>query len=532
MASQISQKTGQFFLRLPFPFYFIFLFICCTIEFPFTHTDSLSSISWTLSDHVPITQASESSLDLEGMEQAVWLISDSVYTGTAFAVGPNQFVTNFHVIYPMLKEKNSLKNIMLLQEDKVLFIKRALKVNSVYDLVLFETQEEVENYLSIEDIFIEKEEELFTVGYPRGLLTKVSKTEGAFYKDDFSYIFPVNHSDLPGSSGSPLFNKKKQLAGVVYLAFGNILHVIQVKYLEEFINKDTKNCPEWTDFKFCFDREIESLKIRAEQGEALAQYALASHYDEGSSSGEEINWDLALYWYEESARQGYLPAQLKLIEIYYDGRGVERNIALAVYWCEQAVKQGYAPAQSILADIYYLGEGVERNQNLAFRLYEASAGQGYAPAQAMLADLYYHGKGVERNQNLAFRLYEASAGQGYAPAQAMLADLYYHGRGVQENKSLSFKLYGASAGQGYAPAQAMLALMYYYGEGIVKDLSLAVYWHKQFTEQDIVSTQVMLADLYYHGEGIMRKRNLAFELNEVSAKQGYAPYSKSVSGNE
>ena len=432
-------QIGQNFLKVFLKIVFAFFLINCAFVTPFVSVNFFLLISEAEAEQ--LEQTSTSSLNLENLAQYVWKISNSTGSGTAFAIGPNQFITNFHVMLSIFKGVESSEEIVLSQKGKTLSFNRPLKINSVYDLALFETKESLSDYLHITDVSIEAGEKLFAIGYPQGVLTIVKKTARVTYEDDLSYGFAVDHSELHGISGSPLLNEKGQIAGVVYFASINILYAIRTKYLEEFVKGDTAlDCSHFSNISSCFKREIENLKTKAEQGEMFSQYKLAHVY----YGGEGVEKKLALYWFEKSAEQNYAPAQRGLAGMYYKGEGVEKNLELAVYWVTKSAEQDYAPAQEMLARIYYKGEGVKRNLELAGYWYKKSAEQGDALAQMTLAGMYYYGKGVEKNVNMAVDLYKKAAEQGYAPAQMTLSGMYYKGEGVEKNLELAVYWYERS----------------------------------------------------------------------------------------
>src|SRR5258708_4627980 len=73
---------------------------------------------------------------------------------------------------------------------------------------------------------------------------------------------------------------------------------------------------------FCEDR-IEELRVRANQGDPIAQFQLAGAYDQG--------------------------------------RGVAKNLQEAAAWCLKAAEQGYAPAQNCIGSMHQFGDGVAKD---------------------------------------------------------------------------------------------------------------------------------------------------------------------------
>ena len=364
----------------------------------------------------------ESVLQAEYIQESVWRMHNFIHTGTAFSIGPNLFVTNFHVLHGLLK-KDNLKSIILDQKASFSFlkVKRIVAVSAPYDLAFFETEQNVTSYLSIAENLPQPNEELSILGYPMGWLKEMKNT-GKLIDNGYHYDVSINHSYLSGSSGSPVLDKEGQVVGVVFRATDNSSAVIKSKHLKGLIaGKIGLNCSDFINLTMCLKKEIENLKQIAGEGNAPAQYELAYIYRKGKVIEKDL--ELAFIWYKKSANQGYTPAQNGLAEMYYDGEGVEKDLELAFSWMKKSAEQGDTPAQYRLANMYYYGEGTEKDLELAFAWAKKSAEQGYAPAQNGLAEMYYNGEGVEKDLELAFSWYKKSAEQGYALARYELAKI-------------------------------------------------------------------------------------------------------------
>ena len=61
---------------------------------------------------------------------------------------------------------------------------------------------------------------------------------------------------------------------------------------------------------------------------------------------------------------------------YQIGQGIPQSFDLAAYWFEQSAEQGYAKAQCQLAYCYHIGQGVGQNTNKAIEWYKKAASQG------------------------------------------------------------------------------------------------------------------------------------------------------------
>lgn len=78
--------------------------------------------------------------------------------------------------------------------------------------------------------------------------------------------------------------------------------------------------------------------IKAEQGDAIAQYNMGTLYYSGK--GVEQDYTKARQWYEKAANQGLADAQVKLGLMYHLGYGVSQNMAAAVEWYGKACDNG------------------------------------------------------------------------------------------------------------------------------------------------------------------------------------------------
>ena len=189
----------------------------------------------------------------------------------ASLVGVNHFITNFHVInsllhapYPEDVPQNRLENEIVLSQEgnsSVLKVKRVLAVSALYDLVLFEMEEDVIDYLSPRENPPESSENLFLIAYLDGGVTKIRKTGDISYEGSKSYFFPVDHSDLGGASGSPVLDEQGLIVGVTFIGLENLLGAIKINYLKEFISGNIGlKCSGHNSARVCIEEETQNLK--------------------------------------------------------------------------------------------------------------------------------------------------------------------------------------------------------------------------------------------------------------------------------
>ena len=157
--------------------------------------------------------------------------------------------------------------------------------------------------------------------------------------------------------------------------------------------------------------DLDSIRERAEKGEATAQFNLGLRLYRATLTVEDIvrkyggvplepskfkeygNDQEAVKWFRKAAEQGYAPAQHKLGFMYEYGKGVRQQDQEAIKWFRKAAEQGYTPAQVDLGLMYC--KGVPQHDQEAVKWYRKAAEQGYAPAQHNLGLMLWpqHGFG-------------------------------------------------------------------------------------------------------------------------------------------
>ena len=145
-------------------------------------------ILFTLGFSAPLQAADDDNfLDLQNAHRAVWKIYGrntklgKTSVGTAFAIGPDRFVTNAHVLRAL--RGVSIRDIRLSQEGSShrLRIDRLLRLSELYDLALFRTTENVTNYLGPADDFSHEFKQLSLLGYPAGSFRRFSQAAEVTY---------------------------------------------------------------------------------------------------------------------------------------------------------------------------------------------------------------------------------------------------------------------------------------------------------------------------------------------------------------
>jgi uncharacterized protein len=160
--------------------------------------------------------------------------------------------------------------------------------------------------------------------------------------------------------------------------------------------------------------EVNRVRHRAEDGNAISQYKLGTMYIEGDGTALDIEEGIS--WLTRSAKADMVEAQLKLGSLYVEGGAVPQDYRAGAEWLRRAADQGHSQAQTELGMLYYLGRGVPQNFSEAMRLFQAAAAQRHAIAQFRLAEIYNEGKGVPRDLVSAHVWANLAAAQGHREA--------------------------------------------------------------------------------------------------------------------
>lgn len=223
------------------------------------------------------------------------------------------------------------------------------------------------------------------------------------------------------------------------------------------------------------------LLKRAQKDDRVAQYQLAVALIEGKG----ITKDTAKgkEWLEKSARQGYVPAQSYLAEIYYFGFN---DYDQAFRWWEQASRGGDLEALYNIACMYADGIGVKKNIVTANELLMKGAEKGNLNCIYNLANHYKKGLGVKQDDKMAISLYEKAAAKNHPGALYNLGIVYFNGEGVPRDRDKASDYFIAAADNGYIYALFALGESFYKGLEITRnqvDYNRAYKYMSRFIEQ-------------------------------------------------
>jgi len=142
-----------------------------------------------------------------------------------------------------------------------------------------------------------------------------------------------------------------------------------------------------------------SLRLAAAQGDASAQFEVASRLAEGKGTDQDLAD--AAQWYKRAAAQGFAMAQFRLGTLYERGLGVTADPQRAQIWYERAATQGNVKAMHNLAVL--IASSPKADYAAAARWFRSASEYGLGDSQFNLAVLHENGMGVAKNEQEAYK---------------------------------------------------------------------------------------------------------------------------------
>jgi TPR repeat protein len=200
--------------------------------------------------------------------------------------------------------------------------------------------------------------------------------------------------------------------------------------------------------------QIDSIRYKAEHGDAKYQYAYGVCYEKGW--GVEQDTKEALAWYNKAAAQNNGPAYNSLGNYYREGSGVKADPKKAFEYYQKGAVEKDAQAMLNLGNCHYFGMGTEKDINTAVKWWTDAADAGNAYAMAQMGDCYFHGLGVEKDLAKAIEYYTPAADKNITSALYQLGILYYTGNGVEQDQTYAELLMRKASDGGMKEAQDFL----------------------------------------------------------------------------
>ena len=200
--------------------------------------------------------------------------------------------------------------------------------------------------------------------------------------------------------------------------------------------------------------QIDSIRYKAEHGDAKYQYAYGVCYEKGW--GVEQDTKEALAWYNKAAAQENGPAYNSLGNYYREGNGVKADPNKAFEWYQKGAQVKDAQAMLNLGNCYFYGMGVEKDEKTAVKWWKDAADAGNVYAISQMGDCYLYGIGTEKDLTKAVEYLTQAADHNIANAQYRLGILYYTGDGVEQDRTYAELLMRKAQNGGMKEAQDFL----------------------------------------------------------------------------
>lgn len=200
--------------------------------------------------------------------------------------------------------------------------------------------------------------------------------------------------------------------------------------------------------------QIDSIRYKAEHGDAKYQYAYGVCYEKGW--GVEQDAKEALAWYRKAAAQENGPAYNSIGNFYRMGTGVPADPKQAFEWYKKGADKKDDQAMLNLGNCYFYGMGVDKDEKIAVQWWAAAADAGNVYAISQMGDCYYYGIGTEKDLTKAVEYLTKAADHNIANAQYRLGILYYNGSGVEQDQSYAELLMRKARDGGMKEAQEFL----------------------------------------------------------------------------
>lgn len=177
--------------------------------------------------------------------------------------------------------------------------------------------------------------------------------------------------------------------------------------------------------------QIDSIRYKAEHGDANFQYAYGVCYEKGW--GVKQDTKEALAWFRKAAAQENGPAYNSIGNYYRSGTGVTADPKQAFGWYQKGAQAKDSQAMLNLGNCYFYGMGVEKDEKTAVKWWKDAADSGNIYAISQMGDCYYYGIGMEKDLTKAVEYLTQAADHNIANAQYRLGLLYYSGNGVEQD---------------------------------------------------------------------------------------------------
>jgi len=195
--------------------------------------------------------------------------------------------------------------------------------------------------------------------------------------------------------------------------------------------------------------QVAELEVKAESGDAAAQFQLGRAYIRGQ--GVEKNQTKGLELISEAAEAGHAEAMAGMGYLHMTGEGLEKDELKALEWLRKAADAGSLKAKGNLGVLLRSGKKIQLSNDESLRLLHEAADAGFIEAKSYLGRLYFTGDALQTQNRKKARSYvQAAAEAGDPECQNIMGVIA--GRGAE-----SEQWFRRAALQGNAKAQSNLS---------------------------------------------------------------------------
>ncbi len=155
--------------------------------------------------------------------------------------------------------------------------------------------------------------------------------------------------------------------------------------------------------------DVDSLKERAEQGDAQAQYELGLMYQNGEGS-LKADTQAAIDWLTQSAKNGLEKADKALNDLYANRDNIADVIQSNADKAGDLFDQGVAAGKDLWNQM--MNSGVAKDTEKAVDWITKAAVAGNAAAQNKLGEMYWEGTGVKQDKKAAASWFKKACDNG------------------------------------------------------------------------------------------------------------------------
>lgn len=198
--------------------------------------------------------------------------------GSGFFIAPKRMITNFHVIDSTNEHIEIISNRDSENSKDLLINKmKVLKVSSLYDLALLESETESPYFLDLkqEKINLNKDS-FFLLGYPdnRFILSLVQYNSSQLGRKLFLFNRKAELGNLTGASGGPIIDQKGEVVAVNQSGSDEISIGISHSIVHRFLSGDNRDCSE-ISLEECLQEEWLLLDRAYRNGESMAKHRIS-----------------------------------------------------------------------------------------------------------------------------------------------------------------------------------------------------------------------------------------------------------------